>query len=64
MMSRGEPVASCLLALCMFALYHRFSIVRDVSSFQCDSRIGQTPQNASILLVCPVTYSRFLLEDL
>ncbi|EBW6943091.1 DNA distortion polypeptide 1 [Salmonella enterica subsp. enterica serovar Mississippi] len=30
------------------------------SSLRC--RIGQTPQNASILLVCPVTYSRFLLE--
>ncbi|OYK68118.1 DNA distortion polypeptide 3 [Escherichia coli] len=26
-------------------------------------RIGQTPQNASISLVCPVTYSRFLLEN-
>ncbi|CAH6241629.1 hypothetical protein AI3045V2_4781 (plasmid) [Enterobacter cloacae] len=41
MMSRGEPVASCLLALCMFALYHRFSIVRDVSSFQCDAGQGK-----------------------
>ncbi|EBW2049528.1 hypothetical protein CTQ83_26010, partial [Salmonella enterica subsp. enterica serovar Infantis] len=30
-------------------------------SLRC--RIGQTPQNASISLVCPVTYSRFLLED-
>ncbi|WP_077874195.1 DNA distortion polypeptide 3 [Escherichia coli] len=26
-------------------------------------RIGQTPQNASISLVCPVTYSRLLLEN-
>nr|ULG11628.1 hypothetical protein 440p1_00012 [Serratia entomophila]ULG11734.1 hypothetical protein 442p_00044 [Serratia entomophila] len=38
MMSSSEPaVLSCLLALFMFALYHRFSIVRDVSSLQCDA---------------------------
>ncbi len=38
MTSRCEQaVLIYLLALFMFALYHRFSIVRDVSSFQCDA---------------------------
>ncbi|ECS6832096.1 DNA distortion polypeptide 3 [Salmonella enterica subsp. enterica serovar 4,[5],12:i:-] len=34
-----------------------------VPAFSLRCRIGQTPQNASISLVCPVTYSRFLLEN-
>ncbi|CAQ87521.1 DNA distortion polypeptide 3 [Shigella flexneri] len=34
-----------------------------VPAFSLRCRIGQTPQNASISLVCPMTYSRFLLEN-
>jgi hypothetical protein len=64
MMSRGEPVASCLLALCMFALYHRFSIVRDVSSFQCDADRGKRRKMLAFYSFARETYSRFLLEDL
>lgn len=35
----------------------------DLTDCKRQCRIGQTPQNASISLVCPVTYSRFLLEN-
>jgi hypothetical protein len=38
MMSSSELAALCiLLVVRLFALYHRFSIVREVRSFHCDA---------------------------
>ncbi|VCV70888.1 hypothetical protein BANRA_05090 [Escherichia coli] len=62
MISREATMLSSRLAVLLSAFYHRLIIAHEASSFHCDGKRRKMTSLTPFRNVCPVTYSRFLLE--